>query len=169
MDMGSIGIMSAIIVSIAINIWLARRQESRYNTQMERQTKVDSAKLTHKLLGAWRTKGWFTNLLYKIRDPDAVPDEIGAYAALDLFENIAVWWSDGTLDERHVKEFFGTSLNDARNNHAMMNFMDTLRNKDSEHYYVNLAKLLDRVKEWNIKSQFSGGCMPPDPPLTKSR
>ena len=169
MELGSVAIATVIAISIIINIYIARRQESRYNDEQRRQTKVASANLAYKILGAWRAKEGFPDLLYKIRDPDAVPDETDAYSALDLFENIAVWWNDGTLDELHVKEFFGTNLNDARNNHTMMGFMQSLRKKDPKHYYVNLDRLLNRVEEWGIKSQFSGGCLPPDPPLTKSR
>ena len=168
MDLGSAAIAIVIAVSIITNVVIARRQESRYNEEQRRQTKVASANLAYKILRAWRTEGWFIDLLSKIRDPNAVPDEADAYSALDLFEDIAVLWNDGTLNESHVKEFFGTNLNNVRNNHAMMGFMDALRKNDPEYYYVNLDELLKRVEKWGIKSQFSGGRLPPEPPLTNS-
>ena len=170
MDVSSFVIAIVIGISIIVNIYIARSQESRYNDQMKRQTKVDSANLIYKLQEAWRVDGRFTDLLVKIRDPDAVldPEKDEIYPALDLFEDIAVWWNDMTLDDNHVKEFFGTNLVHLKNNRSIMKFMESKRKMNPDYYYVNLEKLLRRVKEWNIDSQLPGGRLPPTPPLTNS-
>ena len=162
----SIALPVAIGLSIWVNFKMARNQESRYNDQIERQTKVDSANLVYKLQGAWRAGGKFTDLLNKIRDPDAVldPDKDEVYPALDLFEDIAVLWNDKTLDDLHVKEFFGTNLANVKNNHSMMGFLESEREKNPDYYYCNLARLLDRVEEWKIGAQSSEGRLPPEPP-----
>lgn len=91
----------------------------------------------------------FTDFLVKIKDPEEEvdPKEDPVYSTLDHFEDIAILWHQKVLDFNQVKEFFGTSLADIKNNKSIMACLNDLHSTSQEQYYTNLIELLKKI-EW---------------------
>ena len=65
---------------------------------------------------------------------------------LNIMETIAVFWKEGTITDKHVRELFGTDLRDIRKNKPVY---DQLKEKYEEGRYDNLWKLVEKSNKWD--------------------
>lgn len=144
--------LTVVGVSVASTLALATIAIFTHFHRQGRQNKIDSGNLIMKLLVPWRTDTNFIKCLEFISDPSAVikkNDQL-VLSLLDQFEDIAIFWNDDTLSDNHIKEFFGTNLVNIRKNTSILNFIKEKNNEKPKYYYVNLLKLLEKSKKWNI-------------------
>lgn len=119
--------------------------------QIKKQFKVSSANLILELNKPWRNNIDFKLFLAKISDPNVTEyDETKVEEFLNQLEDIAIFWKDKTLTENHVKEFFGANLKTTRDDKFIQLYMKKWTDKNSDYYFVNLVKLLKKVKKWNL-------------------
>ena len=151
----SIGVMIAILISTIVNAELSKR--SRQQTEksieqtkeaMEREVKVNSARLIRDIHAPWRDDDKFKKLLARIRkhEMDYTPDEIDRF--LNKFDGIAMFWDDGTLTEPHVRSLFGANLRWIRNDACIYLHMENAR-KEHPRTFSYLVKLLEQSKKWD--------------------
>ena len=67
---------------------------------------------------------------------------------LDIFEDITLFWDDGTLKENHVKEVFGPNIETIRKDDFIQDIFKEWRDRDEKRYSNKLQKLLDKSKTW---------------------
>ena len=130
----------------------ARQSQIQITKQLEMQNKIASAQLAWKLLEYWREEKheWFRVLLVKIRESEIKSDDLQIGTVLNIFEDIAIWWQEGTLTDNHVKEFFGNNLRDIRENQVMQDRIKKGINLNSELFFVSLHHLLEKTREWGF-------------------
>jgi len=137
-----------IVAAIGIGIATVSLIVTAYKTN--KQSKVSSANLILELLKPWRQKET-KKLLSDITDPSITKyDEKELSYLLNHFEDIAVLEDDGTITTDHVKEFFGTDLKNIKEDSSIQNYINTWTEKNSDYYFVNLRKLFEKSKKWNI-------------------
>jgi len=136
-----IAISSIFIASItALALWI----------QIHKQSKVSSANLILELLKPWKTDK-FKHLLSQLSDPNTKEyDEKEIEEFLNHFEDIATFWKDKTLNEDHIKEFFGSNLKMIHDDEFIQNYIQKWVEKNRDYFFVNLRKLLDKVEKWKI-------------------
>lgn len=118
--------------------------------QTKKQAKVASANLILELLKPWRNES-FKQLLEAISVPMVTKyDETKLEEFLNQLENIAIFWKDGTLEETHVKEFFGVNLKSVRDDEFIQSYMKKWVDKQPDYYFVNLRELTKKLDEWKI-------------------
>ena len=62
---------------------------------------------------------------------------------LDVLEEIAVFWKEGTITINHIKEFFKPELEAIPKNEPVIRM---LKKKEKEGAYENLCELLNKLK-----------------------
>ena len=67
---------------------------------------------------------------------------------LNTFENIALFWRDGALNENHVREMFGANIRTIREDLFIKGILNKWVEKDRERYFNNLRELIKRSKRW---------------------
>lgn len=136
-----IAISSITIAGItALALWI----------QIHKQSKVSSANLILELLKPWRTKD-LQKLLNDILEPTIKKyDEKNLELFLNQLEDIATFWKDGTLNEIHVKEYFGSNLKSVKDDKFIQDYIKKWVDKNSDYYFVNLRELIKKVEKWKI-------------------
>ena len=112
--------------------------------QLEQQKKVNSATLALKILENWSESKHprFTGFLDRLERSEVTKNDPDMDMFLDEFENIAIFWKDGTLTETHVNEFFGTNLEQISANPVTKDYLKDLKDNHSSKY-ANLRLLID--------------------------
>ncbi len=119
--------------------------------QIKKQSKISSANLILELNKPWGNNTDFKLFLAEISNPNVTKyDETKVEELLNQLENISIFWKDETLTENHVKEFFGSNLKTIRDDKFIQIYMKKWTDKNPDYYFVNLTKLLKKVKEWNL-------------------
>jgi len=136
-----IAISSIIIAGItALALWI----------QIHKQSKVSSANLILELLKPWR-KEPFQKLLNEISDPNVTQyNEHELEKLLNQLEDIAIFWKDGTLSEKHVKEYFGSNFKGVRDDKFIQSYIKKWTDKNFDYYFVNLREVIKKVEKWKI-------------------
>jgi len=138
-----------IVAGIGISIATISLIVTAYQTH--KHSKVTSASLILELLKPWRENEDFKHLLSQILDPNTKDyDEKEIEEFLNQLEDIATLWKDGTLTENHIKEFFGSNLKSVRDDNFIQNYIKKWKDKNSDYYFVNLRKLIEKVNDWKI-------------------
>ena len=109
------------------------------------QVKIASAHLSLKMLGFWTwsvDKG-FAKFADKMHAGTVKEGENGIQQYLDILEEIATFWKEGTITYNHVKEFFKPELETIPKNEPVMLF---LKEKEKEGAYGNLGELLNQLQ-----------------------
>jgi len=147
------GLFFMVIIEIVAGIGIGIATISLIVTAIhsKKQTKVSSASLILELLKPWRDNEDFKHLLSQISDPNTRDyDEKEIEEFLNHLEDIATLWKDGTLTENHIKEFFGSNLKSIRDDSFIQNYIKKWTDKNSDYYFVNLRKLIEKVNDWKI-------------------
>lgn len=141
-------IASGIAAALGIMFSTYTIIKSRYENK--HQNKVSSANLILDLLTPWRKED-FQKFIDQINDPNITQyDEGKLEKFLNQLEDIATFWKDGTLTDEHVKEFFGANLKAVRDDQFIRAFLKKWNDKNPKYYFVNLLKLIEKVKDWAI-------------------
>ena len=145
-EAGSLFIGIAIAVSIAFNVAIARWQQSKYNKEQERQTKVASAQLSLKLLERWdyKTNPEFAKFTTNIEKRKVKDDDLIA-RYLDALEEVSIFWRDGTITFNHVKELFTPEFKVIDGNEPALRVLKKEREID-KNAYKNLCELLTKLE-----------------------
>lgn len=142
----AIGAISIAVTGLTIaiaSLWVSSKQTANHS-------KISSANLILELLQPWR-KDDFQQFLEQLHDPKITEyNEVKLEKFLNQLEDIAIFWKDKTLTEVHVKEFFGANLKTVRDDKFIQNYMKPWIEKNPDYYFVNLTKLIEKVKEWKI-------------------
>ena len=140
-----VGIGAAAIIAKVIHDSNMRLLEHHKNL-LRQQKKVDSAKLSLRILETWGESKHpkFTGFLDRLERSKVTKDDPDINLFLDEFENIAVFRKDGTLTQTHVREFFSTNLKQIRDNPVIQDYLNELENNHSS-MYDNLRALLKTV------------------------
>lgn len=118
--------------------------------QLTKQSKVSSANLILKLLKPWRETE-FKEFLVKIGNHSLTKgDETMLEEFLNQLESISIFWKDGTINENHIKEFFGTNIKAVRDDKFIQSYMKIWVDKKPDYYFVNLRELIKKVDGWKI-------------------
>lgn len=137
-------------IAAAIGVILSTITIIRSRLENIHQNKVSSANLILELLEPWR-KEEFQKFLAEVADPKITTyDEVKLEKFLNQLEDIATFWKDGTLTEIHVKEFFGSNLKNIQDDKFIQDYIKKWNDKNPKYYFVNLKKLIEKVKDWKI-------------------
>ena len=151
-------IISAIVTGVfsyrSINQSKTQAKQSReqIDTQLKLQNNIASAQLVWSILEYWREEkhDGFTNFLMRLHRSEIKEDDRVIGVVLGIFEDIAIWWKEGTLTDNHVKEFFGNPLVDIRDNKIMQERITKSSKKNPDFIFVNLRALLEETLKWKI-------------------
>ena len=144
LEMIAIGTSIALPVAIGISIWvnfkMARRQESRYNDQIEKQAKIDSARLLIELREQMKRdfKG-VTDKLYDGKSSECDDVELERY--LNHLDMIATYHEDGMLEYKHIKEVLGGLFRRVETDGYMQDFMHEKSEGQKMELYGPLKRL----------------------------
>ena len=141
------GIGSAIIIAKVIHNSNVKLLE-HHKDLLRQQRTVNSAELSLKILESWseRKNPKFTGFLDRLENSTVPENDQDMELFLDVFENIAVFWKEGTLTETHVNEFFSTNLKQIRDNPITSGYLDDLERQNSP-LYASLRTLLKKNRK----------------------
>lgn len=144
-----------MIVACAIhksNKALLEQQKKTSFDMLEQQKIINSAKLTLHLYEYWTDEKyrWFREFLRTMHESKIKENNHAIHPSLTIFETIAIFWHEGTLTDNHVKEFFGNSLRDIRDNEIMQDYIEKESKSEPNFILVNLRTLLQETVKWNI-------------------
>ena len=154
-----IAIFTSVAVTGGLSYWSIRQSkkqmaESRRQMveQLKSQNKIASANLVRDILKPWRADTPFTRMLGKIEDTHMKfdKDEDLVHDLFTEFEDIAVFWKDKILDDKHVREFFGREIIRIKVNKSIMKILKDYNKKDPANNYNNLMELIEHSKCWNM-------------------
>lgn len=136
-----VGIAAAVIVSVMSHL--------DNKKQVKLHAKVESARLARELHSSWRNNAEFQSILAKVNNPDitAYPED-EAYPFLDKFEDIATFWDDDILQDKHVRSLFGANLKKIRKDDHLLLYI-TMAQQENPRTFIYLQKLLKKSEEWD--------------------
>ena len=132
-----VGILASCIIACTIH--------STNKKQLEQQKKIDSARLSQKMLEYWDDKKHkdFSDMVCIVFDNSKMKDDdsrISHY--LSIWEEIAVFCNEGIIIKNHMKEFFKGDLEAIRNNTIVYKYLEK---KHTETTYHNLWELIENT------------------------
>ena len=90
-------------------------------------------------------------MISKLRGPNVIfTDGKDIHFMFSIFDNIAILKNDGTLDDTHVREFFGRDIVRIGANKSIMKILNKYYDADPDYNYNNLKKLLIDSKKWEM-------------------
>ena len=140
----AVGIGSSLIIA-----WVIHRRNKEL---LEQQKIINSAKLTWHFLEFWRDikHDKLMDFLDRLHRSEIKKDDPLIGVAVTLYESIAIFCREGTLIENHVKEFFGNSLVDMRDNEVIQDYIkDGV--KDEDDALMNLQDLFRKSRKWKFR------------------
>ena len=138
----------AILVSASVTGYFSLENIRQTKTAIERQAKIDSARLSLELLESWSETKYpkftaFVDRLYENNVREGDP-QIPQY--LNELESIAILWEEGVITENHVKQFFVGDLKAIR---ACKPVADYLKENCTGTTYAKLWKLYQKTADWD--------------------
>ena len=124
--------------------WIIRQVNNR---QHQIQINSASASLALRMREDWSVSRnpQFAKFIGLFHDSKVKAGDDRIRQLLNIMETIAVFWKEGTITEKHVRELFGTDLRDIRKNKPVY---DQLKEKYEEGRYANLWKLVKKSEKW---------------------
>lgn len=142
-----LNLVEAVEIAVIIGIGIAGISLIVTAFKSNKESKISSAHLILSLLEPWR-KDEFKNALADMHHGKHNPHKVEEL--LNQLEDIATFWKDHTLDDTHVKEFFGENLKFVRDDKFIQDYMKKWVDKNPDYYFVNLRKLIKKIDEWKI-------------------
>ena len=117
-----------------------QQSKKQLTAQLERQSKIDSARLLTDLREHLKRQG-FAGITYKLYKGwlDDDDDEL-VERYLNHLDMIAVYWEDGLLEKRHIKEVLGGLFLKVKKDDYIQNAM-----KERKDLYKPLKRLCDSL------------------------
>ena len=138
-------VAGAIILSVVVtSIWSGlnlRQSKKQVTAQLERQSKIDSARLLTDLREHLKRQDFaqITDKLYGENLSDDDDDQLERY--LNHLDMIAVYWEDDLLEKRHIKEVLGGLFLKVKED---KNIQDFMKEQDKD-LYKPLKNLYDSL------------------------
>lgn len=153
-EWGSIAVAVTIAVSIIANVVIARRQESRYNKEQERQTneqkwqtKMASAQLLLQMDEIMRHSRFKDVEAYIYGDTKQKPNEDALERYLNNLNTFAGFWEDEILTKDHMMEAYGNLMRLLWPNDHVQKFIEKKNRQYGEKFYQSLDKLYKEIQQ----------------------